>query len=210
MTTGRRRALGRMMTVLAAAIVAGQLTGCAGLKDPYQAPTRTTRSAPTTATATATTPADASDPAPERGGTIPERLQSAQGRLAAGAARPSPQAALERYALLYVNWNAADVAATERQLASISLGQARAQASQAAASAARDTLLTRSRVHNTGQLVAVAQGQGAAGGQWVIVTRELTTGQGDYAGLPPSLHVNYAQVTHRSSGWVVSEWAPQN
>jgi hypothetical protein len=207
LTRARARARARrarLIVIVAAA--AGELAGCAGIKDPYQAATSATRSAPTSAT----TPTDASDPAPERGGTIPGRLQSAQGRPTAGAAPSSPQEAFERYALLYVNWDAAHVVTTERELASISLGQARAQASQAAASATRDTQLTRSHVHNSGQVVAVARGRGALRGEWVIVTRELTTGEGDYAGLPPTLHVIYAQVTHSPNGWVVNQWQPQN
>lgn len=206
----RRAALGRTVIVLSAAIAAGQLTGCAGLKDPYQARTSAFRPAATSAVTTATTSADAGDPLPERGGTIPARSQRAQGAVAAGAARPSPEAALERYALLYVNWDAAHVAATERKLASISLGQARAQASQAGVTAGRDTQLTRSHVRNRGEVVAVTPGQGAAAGQWVIVTRELTAGQGDYAGLPPTLHVIYAQITQSPHGWIVSQWHTQN
>ena len=38
----------------------------------------------------------------------------------------------------------------------------------------------------------------------MLVSRETTTGTGDYAGLPAALHVIYAQVTHTPSGWVVS------
>jgi hypothetical protein len=111
---------------------------------------------------------------------------------------------------LYVNWPAFDVVARQRQLASISLGQARAQALQAAASAQSDPLLTRSRVVNTGQVVAVATGQGPARQEWVVVTREQTTGEGDYAGLPPTLHVTYATVVQTRAGWVVNSWSPQN
>ena len=106
--------------------------------------------------------------------------------------------ALTRYALLYINWTAANVAANQRQLAAISLGQARAQALQAAASLARDPELTKSAVSNTGTVVAIERWARRGRGLWVLVTREQTTGQGDYAGLPPTLHVIYAQLTaHR-------------
>ena len=44
----------------------------------------------------------------------------------------------------------------------------------------------------------------------MLVTREQTTGQGDYAGLPPTLHVIYAQLTATANGWVVTRWQPQN
>ena len=130
--------------------------------------------------------------------------------LAVGAGAPSPEAALARYTQLYVNWRAATASASQRQLAAISLGQARAQALQAAATLAGDPELTKSRVSNAGAVAAIAAGQGAAAGQWVIVTREQTSGQGDYAGLPPTLHVIYARVTATKHGFVVSQWQPQN
>ena len=44
----------------------------------------------------------------------------------------------------------------------------------------------------------------------MIVTSERTTGQGDYAGLPAAAHVTYAHVTHTPTGWVISQWSPQN
>ena len=100
--------------------------------------------------------------------------------------------------------------AIQQQLAAISLGQARALAQQAAASASRDAQLTRSGIANSGEVVSLARGQGAAAGQWVIVTSELTSGGGDYAGLPPTLHIIYANLTNTPGGWVVNAWQPQN
>jgi len=200
-------------TFLAAAFLALGLAGC-GITDPYQTPTHRASSVvsakPSTSSTSSTTPADAGDPPSERGGTIPPSAKAAQNQLAADAGAATPQAALERYASLYVNWTAADVVARQRQLAAISLGQARGQAVQAAASAARDPELTRSQVANHGQLIALTPGQGAAGGEWVMVTREQTTGQGQYVGLPATLHVIYAQLNHSSAGWVVTRWEAQN
>lgn len=164
---------------LAALLIAGELAGCAGIADPYQTHSTAAR---TTSTPEATTPVDAGDPTPERNGTVRPRAQTTINRLSSGAARTSPQQALTRYALLYTNWTAAHVAADQRQLAAISLGQARAQALQAAASLARDPDLTNSAVSNTGSVVAITAGQGAAAGLWVLVTREQTTGKGDYEG----------------------------
>jgi hypothetical protein len=196
----------RTVAAIAILIAAGELAGCAGISNPYQRG----RAGVARTTSTPTTPADAADPAAERGGRIPASAQMAQNQIAPNAGRATPQAALERYASLYINWTATSVIASERGLASISLGQARAQALQAAADAARDPELTNSQVSNAGQVVAVTHGQGAAVGEWVIVTREQTSGQGDYAGLPPTLHVIYAQVTASPDGWVVSQWQPQN
>jgi hypothetical protein len=195
----------RVAVTLVALLVAGELAGCAGIANPYQ-----TASTATKSTSTAATPADTGDPTPERNGSVPGHDQGVIDHLGAGAGRTSPQAALARYAELYVNWTAAGVAANQRQLAAISLGQARAQALQAAASFARDPELTKSAVSNTGSVVAIAPGQGAAAGLWVVVTREQTIGNGDYAGLPPTLHVIYALLTRTASGLVVTRWQPEN
>ena len=201
-----RRATYRLAAaVLSAAILAG-----CGITNPYATstapPTRTQPSRTSTASAPTSTNAD---PIPERKGTIPRSATRAGKALAAGAGQPTPRLALVRYARIYINWSASTVAGTQRQLAAISLGSARAQALQAAASYEHDTTLDRSHVANSGQVVSIAAGQGAAAGQWVIVTSEKTTGQGDYQGLPAQLHVTYAQLTHTPRGWVVSEWEPR-
>jgi hypothetical protein len=194
---------------LSAAVITLGLTGC-GIADPYSAAKPGLTSSSTSASTTTTVPADAGDPAAERGGAVPPAAGRDQSELAADAAMATPRAALERYARLYLNWTAAGLVTRERQLAGISIGPARAQALQAAASAARDPELTRSDVTNTGQVIALTPGTGAAAGQWVLVSRETTTGSGDYAGLPAAVHVTYAQVTHTPGGWAVSQWSTQS
>jgi hypothetical protein len=196
-------------TILLAASAAVALAGC-GLSDPYspKQPSSSVSNSTSTSTTQSTKTTNA-DPAPERGGTIPPGAHAAQSQLATGAAQPTPQSALEQYARLYVNWSARTVADDQRELAAISVDQARAQALQAATSYAHDQTLQQSGVANSGHLVAITSSI-TTPGQWVLVTSEQTTGKGDYAGLPPTLHVTYAQVTRASSGWVVSEWAPQN
>jgi hypothetical protein len=198
-----RTSLDARAAVAAAVLAATVLVGC-GVTDPYASNRATTASGPSA------TVAESGDPPRERGGTVPPAAGAADSTLAADPARSTPRAALIRYAQLYVNWSARDVLARQRQLASISLGQARAQALQAAASVQRDKILTRSRVANTGQVVGVAPGEGAAEGQWVVVTREQTTGQGDYAGLPPTVHVTFAKLVHTQAGWVITSWSAQN
>ena len=188
-----------LLSVLGAAAIAG-----CGIPDPYAA------SQPTaTSTATSTVVATNVDPAPERGGTIPANARAAESRVAAAASRPTPEAALEQYARLYVNWDAKSVVDVQHVLAALSTGQARAQALQAAASYTRDQTLAQSGVANSGRLVAITPSL-TTSGQWVLVTSEQTTGRRDYSGLPPTLHVIYAGLTRTPSGWVVSEWAPQN
>ena len=196
----RLRALAALLLIL----LAGGLAGC-GLSDPYTA--RGPR--PTTAPSVTTTTVGNADPAPERGGTIPGPVRAQQGRVGAGAAQPTPQAALRQYARLYVNWAADNVAAQQRELASLSTGQARAQALQAAASYGRDQTLLKSGVANSGQLVAITPSL-TTSGQWVLVTSEHTMGKGDYSGLPATLHVIYAETTRTPKGFVVSQWSPQN
>ena len=61
------------------------------------------------------------------------------------------------------------------------------------------------RQQRRGRIVRLARGAG----QWVIVTSEKTTGQGDYQGLPAQLHITYAQLTHTPGGWVISAWEPR-
>jgi hypothetical protein len=180
------------------------LAGC-GITDPYA----DTKAATSTSTSSSPATVTNADPAPERGGTIPASARAGQSRLSPGAGQPTAQAALQRYARLYVNWTAANVAAVQREVASLSEGQARAQALQAAASYTRDQTLAQSGVANSGHLVAITPSI-TTPGQWVLVTSEQTTGKGEYAGLPPTLHVIYARVTRTPKGWVVSEWAPQN
>lgn len=200
----------RPAAVLTAALALTS-AGC-GISDPYRPAIPSTPPTPSTTSTTASTPtpaADSGDPAPERHGTIPSRLQARQNTLGAYAGAPTPRAALERYAHLYLNWTASRLAARQRQLAAISTGQARAQALQVAASAARDPELTARHVANHGQLLAIAHGAGAAAGRWVLVCQEITTGTGDYTALPAALHITYAQVTHTPRGWVITQWSPQ-
>ncbi len=155
-------------------------------------------------------PAPAGDPVPERGGTIPAGLAGGENAPAAGAAASSPEAALRRYALAYTNWQAAALVAHEHRLAVLAVGPARLAALQTAATLGGGGELVAHRVQNAGAVVAIAHGQRAARGRWVIVTQEQTTGTGAYAGLPSSLHVTLARVIRRTGGWVVDEWAPQN
>ncbi len=193
-----------ILAPLAAVLLATTLGGCISIHDPD-----TTNPTPTPTTSTSRQAAADTVPVNERGGAIPAGARTAQSTLAPGAAAGTPQAALERYGTLWCNWTAANVSLRQRELAAISLGQARAQALQAAASLQADSTLAKSQVANSGQVVAITPALTDTGGDWVVVTRERTTGQGDYQGLPATLHVTYAQLTHTPAGFVVSLWAPQ-
>jgi hypothetical protein len=195
---------------LAAATALVIITAGCGITNPYAETTATTRAVTTTSASRAPVTRTDADPGQERGGTIPTSTATSQDRLALDAGRPSPRLALERYAQLYINWTASTVAADQRELATMSLGSARAQALQAAASYQHDTTLLKSAVTNTGRVVSIAKGEGTAVGDWVVVTSETTSGHGDYQGLPAGLHVTYAQLTHTSTGWIVTVWEPRS
>jgi hypothetical protein len=203
--------LTRIVTATLAIVAAVALAGC-GLTDPNQAALHNVSTTPRASAHASTTvaAADSHDPPGERGGTIPKRAQAAQDTLTPGAGRATATAALQRYAALYMNWTADTIVAHQRELADTSLGQARAQALQAVATASGDHLLAADHVVNSGHLVSIAPGQGGAAGQWVLVSTEHTTGQGDYAGLPPALHVIDAQLGRTSKGWVVTRWQSQS
>jgi hypothetical protein len=188
------------------------LAGC-GISDPYTTGNRTPESTTTRTTVPAVTRITTvtnADPAPERGGTIPSSATKAQDTLPGNAGRSTPQQALALYARLYINWSASTVAERQRRLASISLDSARAQALQAAASYQHDSTLQASHVANSGSIISIAPGQGPARDGWVIVTTEKTSGQGDYTGLPATVHVTYARLTHRPDGWIVTDWSPRS
>lgn len=151
-------------------------------------------------------PAPVGDPPSERGGTLPAGEANAEDAPARGVGAASPQAALRRYALLYSNWSAAGLAGRERLLAALGIGPARLEAEQTGASGSAIAALVAAHVRNSGVVVAIARGEGAARGWWVVVTRERTSGDGVYAGLPPGLHVTEARVVRDGRGWVVWGW----
>ena len=155
-------------------------------------------------------PAPTGDPPEERDGTVAQGQTAAEKAPTPGSLASSPQAALRRYALVYTNWQARDLPAHERRLASLAVGAARLAAEQTAASQSAATQLAEDHVQNTGVLLAIAPGQGLAHGQWVVVTQEQTTGTGPYAGLPTSVHVTLSRVTRPGRSWAVSEWSPRS
>jgi hypothetical protein len=174
--------------ILATALVL-VLTGC-GIHDPYT----TTQYTPSTASNQRAKVPDDDGPPP------PHPTATARG------ATPSAESALARYAALYVNWTAGTLAANERRLASLSTGQARAQA--LAEGVHPSPTVARYAVSNSGSVVAIAEGRGTERGRWAVVTVEQTNGHGPYQGLPATSHVTWATVARVGWGWVVSGWYP--
>lgn len=168
------------------------LTAC-GIHDPY-ATTRRSSSTVTSSSHSAGVPADDGPSPPDVNGTPV-------------AAASSPQAALADFAVLYVNWTAATLTADQRMLASLSTGQARAQA--LAEGMHPSPTVARYAVSNSGLVVAIAEGRGIERGRWAVVTDERTNGYGPYQGLPATSHVTWATVARvAGGGWVVSGWYP--
>jgi hypothetical protein len=203
----------KLTHLAAAALAAAVLAGC-GLSDPYQrsqSPARsTTPDATASSTTTTSTSADAGDPPPERNGTVPAQVTNSEDRVSPEATSATPRDAVLHYTNLYINWKTGQLIAHQRKLAQISIGAARLQAQQAAASASTNPQLETDHVSNTGQIVSAQPGSGPAAGKWVIVTAEKTVGTSDYQGLPAAIHVTYAALTHLRTGWVVSQWSPQS
>ena len=103
-----------------------------------------------------------------------------------------------------MNWTAGTLAADERRLASLSTGQARAQALAEGAHPSP----TVGRVQR-GERRGHRRGRGTERGRWAVVTVEQTNGYGPYQGLPATSHVTWATVARVvGGGWVVSGWYP--
>ena len=191
------------------AVLALALAGCASTT--VSAPLgRSIAAGPPRTVPLAPTPTPVGDPPAERDGTIPAAAALAENSVSRAGVASSPQGALRRYALDYINWRASDLREREQQLAAISIGAAKLTAEQTAASESGTAALVANDVANTGQVVAIAPGEGPDAGQWVIVMQEQTSGTGFYAGLPTAPHVTLAQVRHLRNGWAVSAWNPAN
>lgn len=139
-------------------------------------------------------------------GTIP----AGDSREAAPAdpAATAPQA-VERFADGYINWTYLSLAGDQGRLAASAVGAARAAELQARTQTARDTPLRRAHIFNTGTVVAVSPVVGGPAGEWVVVTREQSGGDQEYAGIGASFHVTLASVQHVAGGFAVSAWRPQ-
>lgn len=123
--------------------------------------------------------------------------------------KPRPQAALQEFAHVYINWSYRTLTHDQRTLVAKSVGPARLAEQQAAATSADDSTIQQGHIENTGTIVSITRDL-IRPGLWVIVTREQTTGSTQYEGLPASYHVTLARLQHVRGGWAVEEWLPQS
>jgi hypothetical protein len=154
------------------------------------------------------TPPHGASPSPASPGEPAAPFPPLPSRQASAAPQPKAAGAVERFAALYTNWNYRTLAARQRTLAAVAVGPARLWARQLAASA-RQQALAGAQVWNRGRVIALARERDRLG-WWVLVTREQTGGDGEYAGLPERDHVTLVRATALHGGWAVSEWSPQN
>jgi hypothetical protein len=180
--------------LVASIICAVVLTGC-GIHDPYRRLKVTASTFASHAPDPVGSP-DASEDDGPRAPSTPDLMPQAA---------PTPQAALIRFGQLYTNWTAAALPERARQLARMSIGQARVEARQMVS---RRRTLARYQVRNSGSVVAVAAAHGTEGGRWAVITNEVTSGAGPYLGLPATTHVTWATVARSAGGYVVSTWYP--
>jgi type IV pilus biogenesis protein CpaD/CtpE len=120
-----------------------------------------------------------------------------------------PERALAAFAERYANWSYRTLTADQRTLAAISVGAARLTEQQAAARSQADSTIARGRIENRGRVISIARNL-ASGTQWVIVTREQTSGNSEYEGLGASYHVTIAALAAVPGGYAVSQWLPQS
>jgi hypothetical protein len=122
---------------------------------------------------------------------------------------PSAIDAVRAFATVYINWDAQNITARMRLLASVSIGQARSAVELAAAGTENDYELKEGGIANSGTVEAVAP---LADDQYVVVTKEQTTATNTtaYQGLHPAWHVAIATVAQQNGEWVLSGWQPES
>ena len=159
---------------------------------------------------------DASTPAqtiesssPQNAGEPPAPAPPSPSAQAPNGVQTTPEKALERFASVYVNWTYRTLSENQRTLATMSVGAARLAEQQAAAQSQADSTIAAGHISNSGQLVSIAR-EVSRPEQWVIVTREQTGGDSEYAGLKAAYHVTLAQLQSVPGGWAVSQWLAQN
>ena len=195
----------RLSLRIAAVLTALLITGCAPA-DPYSdegastGPRIQPDAAPNGQAAIAPKPPKTG----ELPGHAPRELLDQRARFP--RAGQTPEATLERAALLYGNWTSASVASRLRQMAALTIGQAHAELSQAAAQALTDR--QQSGVHSSATVEATSVQDAGQRRVALVVTRErITAPDLPHAGW--RYQVTTAALERRADGWVIFRWTPQ-
>jgi len=146
---------------------------------------------------------------PQNTGEPPAPVPPTPAAQAPAGVQPTPAKALAAFSALYTNWTYRTLSSNQQRLAAMSVGAARLAEQQAAASSRADTTITRGHIYNTGQIISIAP-DASRPDRWVIVTREQTSGDTQYEGLPATYHVTLAQLARLPGGYAVSQWLPEN
>ena len=194
------------MLGLAALAAAVLQAGCAP-EDPYSAghpDARSNRAAP--AELPAARPSDPVAPpaSGELPGSAPRALLAEPTRFPAAAT--TPQDTLAQAARLYGNWTSASASRRLARIAALSVGQARAELSQAAAQAATDSQQRGARSRARVEAIDL-DGRGPRR-RALVVTRELVIAP-DLPAQGWRYRLTVAALERRNSKWVISRWAPQ-
>ena len=191
------RSAPRTVLILAALLLAG----CAPA-DPYSDDTaRPSTGAPPTGQA------GPRSPAPEFGelpGRAPRALLDEETHFP--RAGKTPEATLRSAALLFGNWTSATAPARLRRIAALSVDQAHAELSQAAAQALNDGQQGGARSRAT---VEAARVRGTGERRVALVVTRERVAAPDLPSAGWRYRVTTATLERRPDGWVISRWAPQ-
>jgi hypothetical protein len=179
-----RRAVVMVMVLVAAALVAG-----CGVEDPYADGVPGAGSTAAPASATAAAPATTAAPAV----------------VAAPASAPSARdAVLTEFAHAWSTWDARDLAAQRRVLASLAAEPLAGQLREDARQALRDELERVTTASSSGRLIGTIPQRD---GSLVVVTYENAKAEAQTQG-QAAYHVYLAAGHDTPSGWRLSRWEP--
>lgn len=128
---------------------------------------------------------------------------------APAAVQHTAKRAILQFAHFYANWTYRTLTRDQLALAAMSVGAARLAERQAAAASHTDSTIGRAHLANRGEVLGVSEDL-ARPGWWTLVTREQTSGGGEYEGLTATDHVTLVKLATVPVGWVVSQWLPQS
>jgi hypothetical protein len=145
----------------------------------------------------------------QNAGEPPAPSPSTPSSQAPAAVQHTAKHAILQFAHLYANWTYQTLTRDQLALAAMSVDAARLAERQAAAASRTDNTIERAHLVNRGEILGVSEDL-AQPGWWTLITREQTSGGGEYEGLTATDHVMLVKLATVPGGWVVSQWLPQS